>query len=328
MAYRRVWSIKQELVVKAREAAFSAIRAYNDPLITFKSETFIVLMIIAWTYMLHAYFRSEGIDYRYFRWQKSRRIFDRTKTGAFKYWELERCLNESTCPIDKDTANNLRFLIKLRHEIEHQMTLSLDGYLSGRYQACAINFNHYLKQLFGPSQGLDQHLTYSIQLAQITRDQFKTADTPISGRLKAFITEFDQSLSGDELNSSRFSIRLLFTKRTANRPGQADSVVEFLDPKSALAQSIDKEYWVLKPVEKPKFRAKDVVARVRSEGFTKFRISPEHTELWKAENAKDPSKGYGVDVQGTWYWYQNWIDYCIKSCTANPEKYEANEITK
>jgi len=38
-----------------------------------------------------------------------------------------------------DAANNLRFLIGLRHEIEHQMTMSLDNFLSARYQACALD---------------------------------------------------------------------------------------------------------------------------------------------------------------------------------------------
>ena len=87
----------------------------------FKSESFIVLMVIAWTYLLHAYYRSKRVEYRYYRQKAKKRVFDRTKRGAYKYWELERCLNEEKCPLDKDTSNNLRFLIGLRHEIEHQM---------------------------------------------------------------------------------------------------------------------------------------------------------------------------------------------------------------
>ena len=58
----------------------------------FKSEAFIVLMVIAWTYMLHAHFRAKRIEYRYFHQGPKRRKFDRTKKGAFKFWELERCL--------------------------------------------------------------------------------------------------------------------------------------------------------------------------------------------------------------------------------------------
>ena len=168
---RTVGSVKVELVTKSREAALSAIRTFNDPQVQFKSETFIVLMVIAWTYLLHAYYRSKGIEYRYFQQGPKRRKFDTTKHGAFKFWELERCLDEKRSPIDKDTANNLRFLIGLRHEIEHQMTRSLDAWLSGRYQACALNYNHYVKKLFGQRCGLDRHLTLCIQFVELTEEQ-------------------------------------------------------------------------------------------------------------------------------------------------------------
>ena len=106
-----------------------------------------------------------------------------------------------------------------------------------------------------------------------------------------------------------------------NRPGQADKVVEFIDPKSDLAQSISKEYWVKKEVERPKFLPKDVVTAVQKTGFQNFRRQPDHVDMWKGENAKDASKGYGVLVAGQWYWYQNWIDRCIELCRAAGNKY-------
>ena len=67
-------------------------------------------MVIAWTYFLHAYYRSQGIEYRYFKQGPKRRTFDKTKRGGYKYWELERCLNEKQCPLDHDTINNLSFV--------------------------------------------------------------------------------------------------------------------------------------------------------------------------------------------------------------------------
>ena len=38
---RSIGSVKKELVTKSREAALTAIKVFNDPLITFKGETFI-----------------------------------------------------------------------------------------------------------------------------------------------------------------------------------------------------------------------------------------------------------------------------------------------
>ena len=131
MARMRGPSVRRELLHKSREAALNAVQTFNNPLTVFKAETFIVLMVIAWTYLLHAYYRREGVEYRYYEERLERRRFDRTRSGAFKHWELERCLNERACPLDAPTKLNLRFLIGLRHEIEHRQSAGADEKLSG-----------------------------------------------------------------------------------------------------------------------------------------------------------------------------------------------------
>ncbi|MFI5182047.1 MAG: DUF3644 domain-containing protein [Thermoanaerobaculia bacterium] len=269
------------------------------------------------------YYRGKGVEYRYYRQGAKRRSFDRTKHGAFKHWELERCLNCDDSPIDCNTANNLRFLTGLRHEVEHQGTRGLDDFLSGRYQACALNFSYYITKLFGARWSLDRQLPFSIQFLHLTPDQLdaRPAIPVLPARLRSFIADFDAGLSHDEYNNERFSYRLLFKKKLVNRPGQADRVIEFIDPDSDLAKQIDKEYWVKKEVERPKFMAKNVVAAIRKAGFTKFRVQPDHLAMWQAEDAKNSAKGYGTLVEGTWLWYQSWIDRCIELCAAAGDKY-------
>lgn len=320
---RRLWSVRRELVTKSRESALAAIKLFNDPLVTFKSEAFIVLMVIAWTYLLHSYYRSKRVDYRYYTTGPKRKRYDRTKRGAHKYWELERCLNEASCPVDRHAANNLRFLIGLRHEIEHQMTRELDSFLSGRYQACAMNYNEHLKKLFGPDAGLDEHLAYSIQFLELDEKQFDspTAPTTVPKAILAYINDFDAALSEAEYNNPSFSYRLLFTRKLANHPGQADRVIEFLDPNSALAKTIGKEYWVKKEVERPKYRPMDVVAEVKKAGFGRFAMFPDHVDFWRAEDAKNPGKGFGVMIGSAWYWYDRWVQRCIQLCDEQGDRY-------
>jgi hypothetical protein len=139
--------------------------------------------------------------------------------------------------------------------------------------------------------------------------------------LRKYIDTFEGSLDHDAYNSPRFSYRILFKRKLVNRPGQADRVVEFIDPASELAKTIDREYWVRKEVERTKYRAKDVVAAVNKAGFKKFNVFGIHTRMWQAEDAKDPAKGYGVDVQGAWYWYQSWIDRCLELCREAGNEY-------
>ena len=170
---RSLYSEKRDLVLKAREAMLSAVHIFNNPLITFKTESFIVLSVIARTYLLHAHYRSQRTEYRYFAKKGARKRFDRNSDGSYRYWELRRCIVSDKYPLDKDTKNNLEFLIGLRNQIEHKKASGLDSYLSARYQACALNFNQYLKKLHGERYGLDESLALSLQFAELDQSQAK-----------------------------------------------------------------------------------------------------------------------------------------------------------
>jgi len=163
---------------------------------------------------------------------------------------------------------------------------------------------------------LDEHMTYAIQFIELNIEQLDSSalQNEIPDRILSYITEFDESLTEEEFNNPQFAYRLLFTRKLVNRPGQADKVIEFIDPNSELAKKIDHEYWVKKEVEKPKFRPSDVARVVQEHGFPKFRTQPEHVDMWKKEDAKNPSKNYGVFIQGSWYWYQRWVDRCLELC--------------
>ncbi len=319
---RRAFSISGELLMKSREAALAAVQIYNSPLITFKSEIFIVLMNIAWTYLFHSYYRKKSIEYRYFQQRAKHRIFDKTKSGAHKYWELEHCLNEQKSPLDKDTANNLRFLIGIRHEIEHQMTSHLDSFVSAKFQACCLNYNVYVKKLFGEKYGIDKYLAFSLQFSSISRKQSDGLQTPekMPSHIKAYVEDFESKLSEEEFNSPRFAYRVFFVAKMANHKGQADQVIEFVKSDSELTMNMKKAYAVIKETERPKYLPGGIVKLMNDEGFFRFNIYS-HMNLWKFMDAKNPSKGFGVEVQKIWYWYDSWVEQVRKHCQENAAKY-------
>ena len=320
---RRIGSIKSELVKKSREAALAAVQIFNNPNITFKSETYVVLMIISWTYLLHAYYRSNKVEYRYFTQNGKKRMFSKTKHGASKYWELERCLNDKKCPIDKDTANNLRFIIGLRHEIEHKMTTRIDDILSARFQACCLNYNNYLKKLFDPNLGIERHLSFSLQFSTIDTEQKEMLDEhkDLPPNIQSFIKDFDENLSESEFGSQQYAYRILFVPKTANRKGQADRVIEFVKSDSTLAKAINKDYVVIKETEKNKYLPMQIVNIIKNEGYPNFSIH-NHTILWQSLDAKNQGKGYGTLVADkTWHWYERWVDVVREHCRANADTY-------
>ena len=319
---RKIGSIKNELLFKSKESMLSAVQIFNNPNVQFKSESFIVLAVIAWTYLLHAYYRDNKIEYRYFDQGAKRKSYHTTKHGAYKYWELERCLDDNKSPIDKVVGSNLRFLIGLRHEIEHQMTNKIDDLLSARFQACGLNYNYYLKKLFPKQDGIEKHLSFSLQFSSLSEKQIdQLVDYEgLPQNIATYIQKFDQELSEQDFNDSRFSYRVLFVPKTANRKGQADKVIEFIPADSEIAKGMNKEYVLVKEKEKTKYLPSDIWKIMQKDGYKKF-TPYQHTKLWQDEKAKDLKKGYGVMVVRTWYWYDSWLDFVRKHCEENRSEY-------
>jgi hypothetical protein len=320
--FRRVKSISDELLHKSREGALAAVQIFNNPQITFKSELFIVTMCIAWTYMLHAYYRKQGIEYRYFKMRGKRREFDKTKNGAFKHWELERCLDSRLSPVENIVSKNLKFLIGLRHEIEHQMTTRIDDHLSARYQACCINYNEYIKKLFGDKFGIDRYLSISLQFSSFSDRQvdFLSLLSGLPKNIERFVAGFDGEIPENDYNSSKYAYRVFFIAKTANSKGQADQVVEFIRPESEISEEVNKIHVMTKEVEKEKFSASQIVKMMRSKGYEKFNMR-HHTILWQIEDGKNPAKGYGTMVTSTWFWYKKWVEFVEKHCIDNSSLY-------
>ena len=324
MAGKRGPSIQRELLLKSREAALNAVQSFNNPLTTFKAETFIVLMNIAWMYLLHAHYRRSGVEYRYFSEGTKRRKFDRTKSGAFKYWELERCLNENTCPLDGPTQNNLRFLIGLRHEIEHHKSAGSDERFSGRYLACCLNYERYICELFGERQSLGTMAAFTLQFRDLSLVR-KNEETlaPLPSNVAKYLQDFDAELSDEEISSPHFRRRFLFVPVVTNKKAQADEIIQFVPFDSELGTSINETYQqvMLKEVERPKYIPSQIVQLMQEEGYTGFSMH-RHTLLWKSMDAKNPGKGYGVMIANVWFWYERWVEVVRKHCSDNEDKYK------
>lgn len=320
---RRIKSIKNELITKSAEAMSSAVQIYNTPNIQFKSETFIVLAIISWTYLLHAYYRRVNVDYRYYEVKGKRKRFDKTKYGADKYWVLETCLNNEKCPLDKNIKNNLFFLLQLRHEIEHRMTTKIDDFISAKFQACCVNYFLTLDKLFPGGKRNDHFQPVALQFSTLAVPQVEQLRryTELPQNIATFIDNFEHDLTEEEFKHHSFSQRLKFTRVDAKRDGRADTVIRFLSPDSPEAEGIDPELYVKIDREKPKFTPTAIVRKMQNLGYLKFRIY-EHTQYWKSVDGQNPKKGFGVVVAGRWLWYENWIDNVKEYCQQNEERFK------
>lgn len=322
---REIFSIKETLLNKSREAALSAIQIYDNPLIRFKTETFIVLMVIAWTYLLHAFYRSKKINYKYVDKQKSteHRIVYYKVDGHYKLWDIVTCLEQENSPISEACKQNLLFLIGIRHRIEHRMLPMVDDLISARIHACCLNYNKYIISLFGSKYSIDKDLMFALQLNKISESQRKlTNQYELPTIIRQYIKEFDDKLSAEEYSSEEFAIRYFFIRKNSNNKGDADQVIEFVSDNSELAKGINEKYILVKETEKKKFLPGQIVEMMQDKGFKKFKMH-HFVKLWHEHDAKNPKYHYGERIaKTTWYWYENWVKEVEKYCSINEKNFK------
>lgn len=309
-----------ELLIKSREAMIAAVHTFNGAGLYFRAELFVVTAIIAWTYLHHAYFKRLGIDYRHVKTVNGVKQVATTESGADRYWELSHCLTHAQCPLTKGMKDNLEFLIELRHEIEHRSTSRIDDAIATQLQACCINFNDVIKARFGPQYGLERRLPIALQFMTFSSDQravLKRASN-LPRNIETMMDAFSDRLTEEEKTDPRYSFRVNFMPVLANRPAGADQVIEFAKPTLGQTGAVT----IIKAVDRPKYRAGQIVQKMKDEGYPDFTIN-KHTDLWKAEKAKDPELEFGSPVFGNkeWGWNEKWLAHVREHCAKNSARY-------
>ncbi|HEY0628573.1 MAG TPA: DUF3644 domain-containing protein [Sphingomicrobium sp.] len=309
-----------ELLIKAREAMIAAVHTFNSAGLTFRAEIFMTTAMIAWTYLAHAWFKREGVDYRY----KQNGAVKTLKSGAEAYWDLTKCLKHPNIPVSVGTKRNLEFLIEIRHEIEHRSTNRIDDALGAKLQACCLNFNAAIREWFGAEYGLERRLPLALQFVTFDTAQRanlkKAADLPAA--IASTLDAFHEKLTDEELADPAFAFRVAFVPKVGSKASKADLAVEFVKADSEMAEAINQV--LLKEVDKARYTAGQVVELMHNEGYPQFGMG-DHTKLWQSLEAKEPAKGFGRegDYKNTWVWFDSWVARVRAHCQENAERYIA-----
>lgn len=147
-------------------SAITAVETYNRPRTKFRIENYIILMVIAWTKLFHAYFQTT-IGERYFYKEKNGRY--KKIDGEKKAWELKECIKQYQKNAGRDKLSdgvvaNLNFFIGIRNKIEHRYwdSSTLDILLFGECQSLLYNYENLLVELFGNDYSLNMSLALSL----------------------------------------------------------------------------------------------------------------------------------------------------------------------
>lgn len=224
--------IVRQHLEKARSSALSAVENYNKPGIVFRTRTYAILMVIAWTALFHAIFYRRKTKPWYVKGGKGRGIRYKKVEGEPKHWELGECLRQYYGDQNPPEKKNLEFMTRLRNKVEHRHHPELDPALYGECQAMLMNFEELLVREFEKRHALAENLAVSLQFSALRQQEqeeaLKRLQRSTAKDLIEFVEKFRSSLPPEVLESSKYSLKVFLVPKLANRESAADLAVEFV----------------------------------------------------------------------------------------------------
>lgn len=279
-------------------SAFTAVETYNRPRTQFRIENYIILMIIAWTKLFHAYFQAT-IGERYFYKERNGRY--KLVDGEKKAWELTECIknyqnNSEDKKLTESIIANLKFFIGIRNKIEHRYwdSNSLDILIFGECQSLLYNYENLIVSLFGNDYSLNTSLAYALQFSHLrAREQLQAQRDLLSKDMQdinRYIDKYKTDLSDEIFNSQEYSVKLIQIPKVSNT-NRCDLSVEFVNWSNLNEEdkanynrltTIIKDKVIKQPVSNANMlRPKDVINAIKEK--TGVEISQRnHCDLWKA----------------------------------------------
>jgi hypothetical protein len=218
----------KNLLQASLDSALLAVEIYNKPRTTFRCQSYISLMVIAWTYLFHAHFNKTIGDKYYYKEKNRWKRFDGDKMA----WELSTCIDKYNA-LTEPVKANLKFFIGLRNKIEHRFpgNREFDTSIFGECQSLLYNYETILKQLFGDSYELNTHLVFSLQFSLFRNPEQVQANrralTRESTNLKEYIDNYRTGLAQPIFDSQEYSIKLISIPKVSNT-NRGDIAIEFV----------------------------------------------------------------------------------------------------
>ena len=314
------------------DAALLAVEVYNKPRTTFRSQAYIVLMIIAWTRLFHAYFNKTIGDKYYYKKNGRYQLMN----GERKAWELKTCINEyeKHDNLIKSVKLNLHFFIGLRNKIEHRNITKreVDTLIFGECQSLLYNYENFLIHIFGKEYALNESLAFALQFSYMRHGEQKQASKSVLSaelqEIQDYIENYRSNLSEEVFNSQEYSIKLIPIPKISNT-NRSDQIMEFIRA-GQFATETSQPITVITKDKPVLVEAKNVgrilpgqvVKKVKE--TTRFDLNlHDHMCLYTIFSVRPPGKDPNPDATNTKYCHydfantnyvynESWVEFIVK----------------
>lgn len=300
---------EHERLMRAREAMVLAVQIFNSAVLKFKTEVFVCLAHIAWTYLLHEHYDRKGVA-----------IVGKDGRSLL----LSQMIERHDCPLSDGMRNNLRALKKIRDDVEHLLLGRADLRWLGLFQACCLNFDKVLCELFGERLTLANELSFALQFARLNIEQVTTLNKyEIPNHIEALDARLIEGLSEEQQADLEYQLRVVYTLDASSK---SNAHFEFIRPESAEGKEIRNvlvqykaadEMYPLKPTLVRKLvikkSGKQFTQNNHSQAYQLFNVRPK----WGAKQPEQTDKTYCIyHAAHRDYTYSNkWVERLVEAVT-------------
>ena len=316
------------------DAALLAVEVYNKPRTTFRSQAYVVLMIIAWTRLFHAYFNKTIGNKYYYKDKNGHYELIDEETKERKAWELSTCIKRYGSlvePVSEPLKANLDFFIGLRNKIEHHNVAEreVDVLIFGECQSLLYNYESLLIQIFGEEYALNESLAFSLQFSYMRWGEQRQASKSVLSsemrEIRSYIENYQSSLRDEIFNSQEYSIRFIQIPKVSNT-NRNDLAVDFSradEPDSATLRAITKDKPVVTEAKNAgQLKPGKVVEKVEEKTRVDFK-QHDHTCLYTIFSVRPTGSDPNPHVTNTEYchydethndyvYQESWVDFIVK----------------
>jgi hypothetical protein len=197
-----------ERLMRAREAMILAVQVFNSAGLKFKTEVFTMLANVAWTYLMHEYYL--------------RKLAGNIVNEQGQSMALSEMIARPDCPLQDGVKKNLNALKIMRDKVEHHLLGKADLKWLGIFQACCLNFDRAMCELFGNKLTLASDLSFALQFGKMNIDnvtQINKYELPEQiAAVDALITE---GMTPEQINDTNFQFQVVYTLTAAPAGGPA-----------------------------------------------------------------------------------------------------------
>ena len=211
-----------EKLIRAREAMILAVQIFNSAALKFKTEVFCMLANVAWTYLMHEYY--------------SRKTNVEIINGEGFSMPLSEMTERGDCPLSTGIKQNLTALKTLRDNVEHHLLGKGDVKWLGLFQACCLNFDKTICDLFGDRMTLANDLSFALQFAKMNLEQVATINKyEVPANINALDAQLTEGKTPEQLNNIEFQFQVVYTLAAAPK---SKAHIQFVNPELAEGKEI------------------------------------------------------------------------------------------